>query len=158
MTGRPARACRPRGQALAEFAMVIPVFLLCLYGIIEFGRYVYTVQILNNAAREGARYAIVHGADSMCPSGPMPGGTANDCDSGGANVMSAVRKFSVGVTGAVSFPSQTCPTSPTNPCWNTSNQRGQTVTVIAETTFTPILPLPIPGITVRGTSTLVVNH
>ena len=47
-----------------------PLFFFLLFAIIDFGRYVYYVQILNNAAREGARYAIVHGSDSLAPSGP----------------------------------------------------------------------------------------
>lgn len=150
---------RGLGQALTEFAFVLPIFLLILYGIIEFGRYVYTVQMLNNAAREGARYAIVHGSDSLCPSGPMPGGVTNWCDPNGDKVVAAVRSFSIGVVSSISFPSQTCPSSPANPCWSTSNQRGDTVTVIAATTFRTILPLPLlPAITVEGSSTLVVNH
>src|SRR5436190_19629265 len=52
-----------RGQALVEFAFVAPIFFLLLFAIIDFGRYVYYVQVLDNAAREGARYAIVHGAN-----------------------------------------------------------------------------------------------
>ena len=56
---------RSHGQAIAEFALVAPIFFLILFSIIDFGRYVYYVQILNNAAREGARYAIVHGANSL---------------------------------------------------------------------------------------------
>jgi hypothetical protein len=143
---------------LTEFALVFPVFLLVLYGVIEFGRYVYTVQVLNNAAREGARYAIVHGAESFCPSGPMPGGATNWCDPNGDKVTKVVRDFAVGVVDTVSFPSQSCASPPDNPCWTTTNQRGDTVTVVARTTFTTFLPVPLPPITVEGSSTLVVNH
>jgi len=152
------RRRRWSGQALTEFAMVVPFFLLLLYGIVEFGRYVYTVQVLNNAAREGARYAIVHGAESGTSSGPMPGGTEISDDPTGENVKDAVRKYAVGVLNPIIFPAQTCPSSPANPCWVTSNQRGDTVTVVAQTTFTLLLPLPVPAITVEGSSTLVVNH
>jgi Flp pilus assembly protein TadG len=51
----PSRERRPRsrGQASSEFALVAPIFFLLLFGLIDFGRYVYYVQILNNAAREG---------------------------------------------------------------------------------------------------------
>jgi len=147
------------GQAITEFALVAPFFLLLLYGIIEFGRYVYTVQVLNNAAREGTRYAIVHGAESFCPSGPMPGGASNWCDPNGDNVTAAVRDYAVGIVDAVSFPAQACPSSPANPCWTTSNQRGDTVTVVTQTVFTTLVPMPLlPGITVEGSATLVVNH
>ncbi|MCI0583916.1 MAG: pilus assembly protein [Chloroflexi bacterium] len=153
-----SRRTRRAGQALTEFALVIPIFLLVLYGIIEFGRYVYTVQVLNNAAREGARYAIVHGSESLLKSGPMPGGGVNPDDPNGDNVKAAVQKYAVGVINTITFPAQTCPTSPSNPCWTVSNQRGDTVTVVAQTTFTLLLPLPVPAITVEGSSTLVVNH
>jgi Flp pilus assembly protein TadG len=47
---------------MAEFAIVLPIFLLAIIGIIEFGRAVMVQQILVNAAREGARRAIVPGA------------------------------------------------------------------------------------------------
>ena len=53
------RAHRSRGQALVEFALVAPFFFMLLLAIVEFGLAVYYIQVLNNAAREGARYAIV---------------------------------------------------------------------------------------------------
>ena len=53
-----------RGAAAVEFAILLPVLLLVLIGIMEFGR-AYNVQITaSNAAREGARYAAVHYADT----------------------------------------------------------------------------------------------
>jgi hypothetical protein len=153
-----SRRVREGGQALVEFAFVLPVFLLLLYGIIEFGRYVYTVQILNNAAREGARYAIVHGSTSLCPSGPMP--VTNDCDPGGSKVRAVVTSNAVGIlTGTITFPPVSdCVTVPTDPCWYPFNERGDRVTVQVRTTFNTILPVPLPAITVDGSSTLVVNH
>jgi len=48
-----------RGQALVEFALALPVLLLLLLGIIEFGLLLYNKQVITNAAREGARYGIV---------------------------------------------------------------------------------------------------
>jgi hypothetical protein len=48
-----------RGQALVEFALVIPIFLLVIFGILDLGRAVYAYSTLNNAAREGARVALV---------------------------------------------------------------------------------------------------
>jgi Flp pilus assembly protein TadG len=53
-----------RGVVMAEFAIVLPIFILAVIGIIEFGRAVMVQQILVNAAREGARRAIVPGATS----------------------------------------------------------------------------------------------
>jgi Flp pilus assembly protein TadG len=56
------RAVSERGQALLETAMVLPIILLISVGIFEFGRVYQTVQVLTNAAREGARVAVL--ADS----------------------------------------------------------------------------------------------
>ena len=49
-----------RGQALVEFALVIPLFLVLLVGIFDLGRAVFAYNTLTNAAREGARIAIVN--------------------------------------------------------------------------------------------------
>jgi TadE-like protein len=66
---------RPRstGQALVEFALVVPIFLVLLLGIFDFGRVVWASNSLASAAREGARFAIVHGGSPMdpCPVGPL---------------------------------------------------------------------------------------
>ena len=49
------------GAVAAEFALLLPVFLLILFGIIEFGMMMYGREIVTNAAREGARAGIVQG-------------------------------------------------------------------------------------------------
>jgi Flp pilus assembly protein TadG len=55
-----------RGTALIEMAFTLPLLLLISIGIIEFGRAFQTWQILTNAAREGARVAVLPGiSDSM---------------------------------------------------------------------------------------------
>lgn len=53
------RARREDGQALIEAALVIPLLLLIAVGIFEFGRAYQTWEILTNAAREGARIAVL---------------------------------------------------------------------------------------------------
>jgi Flp pilus assembly protein TadG len=53
-----------RGQALVEFALIVPALVLLLLGIMEFGRAVYASNALANAAREGARYGIINPQDS----------------------------------------------------------------------------------------------
>ena len=47
-----------RSQAIVEFALVAPVLLLLLFGVVDFGRIVYTYVTLNQAVNEGARTAI----------------------------------------------------------------------------------------------------
>jgi hypothetical protein len=58
---------RGHGQALVEFALVFPLFLILLFSIITFGLFVFYNQQLANAAREAARYAAVHSSTSQCP-------------------------------------------------------------------------------------------
>lgn len=59
MVASGARCQRP-GAALVEFAVVSIVFFLFLFGIIEFAMIVWVNNIVDSAAREGARYAAVH--------------------------------------------------------------------------------------------------
>jgi hypothetical protein len=63
---------RTRGQALVEFALVLPIFLAMLLGIVDLGRVIWANNALAGAAREAARFAIVHGgsASTACPVGP----------------------------------------------------------------------------------------
>jgi len=62
----------PRGQTLIEFAILLPVLLMMIMGALDLGRIVWANDMIGNAAREGARYAIVHGASktTSCPVGP----------------------------------------------------------------------------------------
>jgi Flp pilus assembly protein TadG len=86
---------RGRGQALAEFALVLPIFLLMLLAVFDVGRAVFAYNGITNAAREGARLAIVNQTTAsittrvtdQSPGAPVtvcvvllaPGQTTNDC-------------------------------------------------------------------------------
>ncbi len=66
MLTRYSRQTRPRrGAATVEFAVVLPVLLTFILGIIEFGRLVMVAQVSTNAARETARYASQGSANTM---------------------------------------------------------------------------------------------
>ena len=53
-----------KGQAIVEFALVLPILLLLLCGIIDFG-WIFGNQLLaNNATREAARYTAIHYYDN----------------------------------------------------------------------------------------------
>jgi hypothetical protein len=64
------RGQSPRGMALAEFAIGLTVLLLLVFGIVDLGRAVFAYNTISNCAREGTRFAIVHGAESPEPVGP----------------------------------------------------------------------------------------
>jgi len=149
MTTRRSRRNRSRAQALVEFALVVPWFFLLLFGIIEAGRFIFYYETLSNATREGARYAIVNGANTLgCPSGPpAPGSSA--CDTSGANVSARVRQSGIGLPNAITV----------TPTWTPDNGRGSTVNVVAQMTYHVLVPLvPLPDITVKAESTLVINN
>ena len=53
---------RPRrnsGQALVEFAVVVPILILLILGLVDFARAWNTYQVITDAAREGARTAVI---------------------------------------------------------------------------------------------------
>jgi Flp pilus assembly protein TadG len=51
---------RRHGHTAVEFSLIAIILLMLLFGIMEYGRYLYTQNILNNAAREGARFCVVN--------------------------------------------------------------------------------------------------
>lgn len=61
VASRPGSA---RGQSLVEFALVFPIALLVILAIFDMGRAVFIYNGLTNAAREGARLAIVNQTES----------------------------------------------------------------------------------------------
>lgn len=73
------------GQALVETALVLPIFLLVLFGLIDGGRLVYSNSAVSQAAREGARVAaaeaawvgITTGTDPSCVTTPGAIGAGN---------------------------------------------------------------------------------
>lgn len=53
-----------RGQSLVEAALVLPLFILVLLGILDFGWLMANQIMVNNGSRDGARYAIVNSDSS----------------------------------------------------------------------------------------------
>lgn len=71
---------RSDGQGLVEYALVLPVFLLITFGIMEFGFLFLQYSTIANAAREGARTGIL----------PYIGGCKKDCIENNAEVAARV--------------------------------------------------------------------
>jgi TadE-like protein len=162
---------RTRGQALVEFALVAPMLFVLILGTIEAGRFMLFYEVMNHATREGARYAIVHGADSTCPSGPAPVGYTNDCDPSGQYVKDAVAKAALELAGVgdliVFDPVWTNRSTPANPepgdPSSGTNARGEYVTVFLDFTYAPLVAEVLnvgilPDINISAESTLVINY
>lgn len=100
---------------MVEFALVVSViFLPLVFGVIEFGRLSYFKSTLTAAAREGVRYAIVHGTAS--------GSTADSA---------AVANYVKGRT-------QLSPIT-VNPTWNPGKAPGDTAFVQVTYSYVPIV-------------------
>jgi Flp pilus assembly protein TadG len=126
-----------RGQALVEFALIIPIFLVLVFGIVDAGRLVFTYNTIANAARAGARVAIVNQAAS--------GSGACDTTQPGANALGCAQSAAVGADVAPSDITVTyggyddsgdCGTGAP-----ASYQIGCVVTVSVTGHFTPLTPV-----------------
>lgn len=133
------------GQALVEFALVLPVLLMLIVGLFDVARAVQAENTLAFAAREAARYAIVHGSDAASPI-PQCASCSN------ATITQIVQDNAIGVTNitvTVDYP-------------DLSNDRGSRVSVDATA---PFVPLPSQwllngglSVTLRGGSMLVIQR
>ncbi len=90
--GPRTRAVRDdRGSSLVEYAIVVPVLLTFLFGIMDFSRFLYTYHFISEVAREATRYAVVRGSSF---SGTACASTATfACDATSANIQSYVRSL-----------------------------------------------------------------
>lgn len=133
------------GQALVEFALAIPLLLLIVTGLFDLGRAVWQSNTLAYAAREGTRYAVVHGSRSAVPIGPCV--NCNEPTIGGVVTSAAIGVYNI--TTTVNYP-------------DGNNDRNSRVSVDATA---PFVPLPsqflLNGafrITLRGGSLLVIHR
>jgi hypothetical protein len=161
---------RSRGQGLVEFALVLPIFLAMVFAIIDMGRVVWATDSLSNAAREGARYASVHGAAlvTSCPTGPnLTGAPASGCPTWTPDSKEptriATRSFLIAPGSSVVV--KVCYYT-TTPCTGNTdetkatNGRGEYVTVTVTSRVNLILPaiLGFSHFDVSGNSTVIVNN
>lgn len=71
------------GVAAVEFAIVLPLLLLILFGIINFGVLLYDQAVITNAAREGARWASINAQIDQASGSPCSSttpGSTNPCE------------------------------------------------------------------------------
>ena len=141
-----------RAQSLVEFALLLPLMLLIITGLIDVARAVWEENTLAYAAREGTRWLIVHGStgnpatDPTDPSDPVTN-----------QAKQVVRDAAIGVyniTVTVTWPTNKGPT----PC----NDRNCPVIVDASAPFVPLPSQYLLGsayqITLKGGSQLVIQR
>src|SRR5450756_377243 len=170
---------RGTGQALVEFALVLPLFLFLVFGMVDLGRGIWAMDNASHAASEAARFAIVHGGTgtdpSLCHVGPGKPGTyhATTCPfpSPSKQMIKDLATSSAIAAGGTVTPTacyanpssavvanQTCVGDTDSPDGN--NTRGMSVTVtvtIHVTIFTGAL-LGVKNFDVSSTATMVANN
>jgi len=138
MTGR-----RRRAQTIVEFALILPVFMLLVAGVIEFGRAFFAYGQLQQAVQEGARYgAVLHKTN--------------------AEITARVQQIAPGGASDTICPSSctgtlpVCTTSPTNNASVGTCARGNVVNVSASHTQTLLIPfLPFSSMNLYATASMV---
>jgi Flp pilus assembly protein TadG len=107
---RQAAACRPlqRGQSLVELALVVPVLLLLLVGIIEIGRFAYYSILVSSAARAGAQYGAQNLMTASDTLGISTAGKRDAQSIAGLTVTSSQRCGCTGATLSTTCPATAC--------------------------------------------------
>jgi TadE-like protein len=99
----PYRKRDRRGATMVEAALILTAFLILVLGMLDIGIAVVREQILSQAARQGARAAIVHGSRSFSPWGPSQYGPASASSADAkaqviANYLAGIDPSTVNVT------------------------------------------------------------
>lgn len=148
-----------RGATILETAMIIPLLLLLMFGLVEFGRYVTVNSTVTNASREAARYAATTGVGSG--TGPR----FADCDGmrtaaqqfgviGGPSDGQITLEYDNGPATAVFL---TCSGSSVDPSdVDTGDRIVVTVSVPFET-VAPLIDVFIPPTTITAQTTRTIN-
>lgn len=158
------------GQTLVEFALVIPVFLVILFGLIDLGRFVVTDHILSQAAREAARLAAVQAnwIGSTEPGCGRPGGPVCPASPAAlaANVTSAANRMVAGLGGTITEVHLRCdpPGGAPTGAWTgqscSSRTQGNLASVrvvFVYNALTPALSGIVGPIQRQGAATMVIN-
>ncbi len=132
-----ARRKHQRGSSLVEGALCFTVFLMILFGMIDFGRAVFAYNFISYAAREGARYAIVRGNSG--------GHAASTTD-----ISSFVKQEAIGLDpSAITV----------NTTWTQDKNAGSTVQVQVQYSFQPVVPyMPSGPLTLASTSKMLISQ
>jgi Flp pilus assembly protein TadG len=139
-----------RGQVLVEFALSILIFLVLVFGVLDFGRALYAYHAVSYAARAGTRYASVRGATcnvvSGCPA--TQSSVTSYIESVSPNLSPSNLTVSVSwVTGNNGCPAGTSPT----------NSPGCSVQVAISYKFIWLFSF-LPATTMTSTSQMVISQ
>ena len=166
---------REGGQSLVEFALIFPIFVLMLFGLIDMGRAVYANNTLSQAAREATRLAAAQASWIGIPNAQEP-----TCNTAGgpvcpltpgvlkANVDAAANRMAVGlgvlpdaqIYMRCDLASSVAPTGNWTGSTCTNNAAGNLVSIRIEYTHTMITPIVgqiVNNISMSASATMVIN-
>jgi Flp pilus assembly protein TadG len=165
------RRGKENGTGIVEFAFIVILLLLILFGIMGFGQALYAYHFVNHAAKEATRWAAVNGAscglDSSCTSPALASSISTYVQN---QVPPGITSANVNTT-ATWPPQANSPAicSGTGPQPKTPNYPGCTVQVTVSYLYVfafPLLPVPKtttapctnPGICMSSTSEMIIVH
>jgi Flp pilus assembly protein TadG len=154
---RFARESKPEsGQALVEFAFVFMFWVIMVLAILEMVLFLHTYNVLADAAKEGVRYAIVHGTKNSIPCGPVtcadvtgaaaPAGTTPGYGSG-FGVVKTFAQYSLHDTSGMTV-TMNYPGGDATPANKTPNR----VQVVVAYPYQPFFGLSWPTVTVNASA------
>lgn len=141
---------RESGQALVEFALTILFIFLLFIGMLEMIFLMYAYNTLADAAKEGVRYAIVHGTGNTNCSGPgLPAATPPITCSGSPypKVQTVVTNFGGLSMQSISASNVTVDYNPNSANGTACNAPGCMVEVTVSRTYQPFFGLGWPSVT-----------
>ena len=167
---RKTRLGGEQGSTLAEYAIVLTVFLSFIFGIMDFSRYLYTYHFVGDAAREATRYASVRGSTFASQGECSKTATPYQCYALSSDVQTYVQNLAPGlitsssVTATTTWPGSV--SGATGACSTTANSTtgvddnpGCLVQVVVSYPFhfmLPFLPRSATTWTVSSTSSTVI--
>lgn len=140
---------KSKGQSAVEFALILPVLLLLLYGLLEIGRLVFVFSIVTTASREGARYGAATGLNVA---GGIP--RYQDC----AGIMAAIENVDfIGVIDpadvTISYDTGPSAGSDFSACPPTNINTGDRIKITVSSPFAPIVPIvPLATFDIESTT------
>lgn len=87
---------KEQGQAIVEMALILPIILMLVFGIVEFGRILQTYMVVTDLSREGARAGAVGKSDAQIVTVVDNNATAAGLDTGNPDYIVTITPSSLG--------------------------------------------------------------
>jgi Flp pilus assembly protein TadG len=158
---------KSKAQALVEFAIVLPLLVLLLYGLLEAGRLLFLYANVVTASRQAVRYGSASGVGNGTGNASEP--RYQDCDGirGAASKTAFLGAFDTVLiqwdNGPSASPNTYCasPTAQTDNTFTPSSSNSTRITVTVTERFNPIVPLIVPfaqrDVTAKSSRTILLS-